>query len=151
MGYYMAGDYYQAGGIFDIVKGIGKFATGVVGSLGIPVVSGVAKMGHQLLSGPGAAVPFTGPMVNMQQPQLKIPKGVIVGGGMLGPPMQYTVQKKRRRMNPGNAKALRRAIRREEAFVNLAKRSLKGTKYQITTRTSSRRRRDLGPGHTHVR
>lgn len=34
-----------------------------------------------------------------------------------------------RSMNPGNAKALRRAIRREAAFVGLAKRVLKGSGY----------------------
>ena len=34
-----------------------------------------------------------------------------------------------RSMNPGNARALRRAIRREQSFVALAKRALRGSGY----------------------
>jgi len=59
------------------------------------------------------------------------------------------------RMNVGNARALRRAIRRQEGFVKLAKRALKGTKYTITTRGASRPRhvtvRESGPGSVTVR
>lgn len=36
-----------------------------------------------------------------------------------------------RRMNPANPKALRRAIRRTDGFVKLAKRALKGTGYAV--------------------
>jgi len=39
-----------------------------------------------------------------------------------------------RTMNVGNAKALRRSIRREQGFVKLAQRSLKGTGYKIARR-----------------
>lgn len=58
---------------------------------------------------------------------------------------------KRRRMNPGNAKALRRALRRTDAFVNLAKRSLKGTGFKIVRSGSTRPRGprtivESGPG-----
>lgn len=63
---------------------------------------------------------------------------------------------KRRRMNPANAKALRRAIRRTDSFVKLARKALKGTKYTISTRGSSSRRPALsitetGPGNVTVR
>ncbi|GAI98926.1 unnamed protein product, partial [marine sediment metagenome] len=57
---------------------------------------------------------------------------------------------KRPTMNVGNARALRRSIRRQTGFVKLARRALKGTGYRIAT-TSSRSRRDLPRGHTHVR
>lgn len=36
-----------------------------------------------------------------------------------------------RRMNPANPKALRRAMRRTDGFVKLAKRALKGTGYAV--------------------
>ena len=61
---------------------------------------------------------------------------------------------KRRRMNPGNAKALRRAIRRQESFVKLARKALKGTKSTITTRGSRSRAVKIsehGPGGVTVR
>ncbi len=41
---------------------------------------------------------------------------------------------KNRTMNVANPKALRRAIRREQGFVKLAQRSLKGTGYKIARR-----------------
>jgi hypothetical protein len=63
--------------------------------------------------------------------------------------------KKRRRMNVANPKALRRAIRREQGFVKLARRALKGTGYRITTTRSARPRtvqvRESGPGNVVVR
>ncbi|MHC4067047.1 MAG: hypothetical protein ACYSUI_21430 [Planctomycetota bacterium] len=37
-----------------------------------------------------------------------------------------------RRMNPANPKALRRAIRREKAFIGLARTALRGTGYKIS-------------------
>lgn len=48
---------------------------------------------------------------------------------------------KNRRMNPANAKALRRAIRREQAFVSLAKRTLKGTGITVRRTASFARKR----------
>jgi hypothetical protein len=44
-----------------------------------------------------------------------------------------------RAMNPGNARALRRAIRREKAFVSLAKRVLRGTGISVSRRSFSRK------------
>ena len=58
---------------------------------------------------------------------------------------------RRRRMNVANPKALRKAIRRQAGFVKLAKKALKGTGYRIVTKGSGRSRRDLPPGHAHVR
>jgi hypothetical protein len=45
---------------------------------------------------------------------------------------------KRRRMNPANPKALRRAIRRTDGFVKLARRTLKGTGFTIARRGFSK-------------
>lgn len=58
---------------------------------------------------------------------------------------------KRRRINPANPKALRRAIRRQDGFVKLARRALKGSGYTIVSRGSRRPKRDLPAGHMHVR
>jgi len=48
---------------------------------------------------------------------------------------------KNRRMNPANPRALRRAIRREQAFVALAKRTLKGTGVTVRRTASFARKR----------
>ena len=58
--------------------------------------------------------------------------------------------KKRKRINPANPKALRRAIRRTSGFVKLARHALKGTGYRVVT-SGSRARRDLPAGHAHIR
>lgn len=60
-------------------------------------------------------------------------------------------KRKQRRMNVANPKALRRAIRREAGFVNLARRALKGTKWKIVSQGSGRARGpkvivESGPG-----
>jgi len=45
---------------------------------------------------------------------------------------------RRRRMNAGNAKALRRAIRRTDAFVRLSKSALKNTGFKIVSKSSGK-------------
>lgn len=69
------------------------------------------------------------------------------GAGVNGP--------RRRRMNVANAKALRRAIRRQAGFVKLARKALKGTGYTIVTRGSRSRRplsvKESGPGSVILR
>ncbi len=46
--------------------------------------------------------------------------------------------RKRRRMNVGNAKALRRAIRRTDGFVTLARGALKNTGFKIVSKSSGK-------------
>lgn len=46
---------------------------------------------------------------------------------------------KNRSMNPGNARALRRSIRREQSFIALAKRALKGTGISVSRRQVARK------------
>lgn len=62
----------------------------------------------------------------------------VVTPGMGGPRLdpRTGLPMKRRRMNPANPKALRRAIRRQSGFVKLARRALKGSGYQIVSRGS---------------
>ncbi len=48
------------------------------------------------------------------------------------------VRPRRRRMNVGNAKALRRAIRRTDGFVRLARASLKNTGFKIVSKSSGK-------------
>jgi len=49
-----------------------------------------------------------------------------------------TVVRRRRRMNAGNAKALRRAIRRTDAFVTLSKSALKNTGFKIVSKSAGK-------------
>lgn len=155
MSYYGTGDYYMAGGgLFSFLgKAVGTVAKGI-GSLGIPVVSGIAsQVGNALappahiLTAPGSPLilPPAPGAISLSRPTgpgaqiVPVPgaKGVLqrlVPGGASG----YML-KKRRRMNVANPKALRRAIRREAGFVKLARRALKGTGYHIG-RTHSRGR-----------
>jgi hypothetical protein len=57
--------------------------------------------------------------------------GYYTQDGYVAPGTKYVTN---RTMNVGNARALRRSIRREQGFVKLAQRSLKGTGYKIARR-----------------
>lgn len=159
MGYYMAGDYYMAGGIFGsigkVLGGVAKTAIGAVGGAltGGPLGAISGALGASgILKAPTAQMPV---LVKSQVPIMGIPGLPPTSTGL---PPGTTVNaagqlvRKRRRMNPANPKALRRAMRREEAFVKMARRALKGSKYTVSTRGSSRSRRDvIVPRHTQVR
>ncbi len=62
------------------------------------------------------------------------------GGGsgimVVGPDGQ--IRRRRRRMNPTNPKALRRAIRRQDAFVKVARGALKNTGFKIVSKSSGK-------------
>ncbi len=90
-------------------------------------------MGFQ---GGGAMVPGQGRL----PPFTATGPGVLPGGGRGGTmiPVGYHLDKKtgtylvrNRRMNVANPRALRRAMRRTDGFVKLAKRALKGTGYAV--------------------
>lgn len=146
------GDYLSSmrgdPGLFGFLGGIAKGALGIAGRVLPGPVGAVARFAGGLITrraaGPAGVTRFTGPMVNVGGPRgLAMPafgpRGA--GGGM---------PRKRRRMNPGNVRALRRAMRRQDAFVKLARRALKGSKYRIATVGSSRSRpvhiTESGPG-----
>ena len=156
MGYLAShrGDYMGAyrgdPGLFGFLGKVVKTGLGVVSKLGIPGVSGVAGIARGFLGGGrpmpvSRAAPFQAfPGGQRMMPGIPAAVHRAVPGGRTG------MFPKRRRMNPGNAKALRRAIRRTDAFVKLARRSLKGTGYSITRRGTTRTRpisiRESGPG-----
>jgi len=156
MGYLAShrGDYLAAyrgdPGLFGFLGKAFKTVTGVVSKLGIPGISGVSGIAHRLAGGgPRRLAPPRPTMMQSMPGGVPIP-GIVAGIQRAVPGGQTGFYRKRRRMNPGNAKALRRAIRRTDAFVKLARRSLKGTGYSITRRTTSRPRtvniRESGPG-----
>lgn len=155
------GDYAAAyrgdPGLFSFIGKALKTGLGVVSKIGIPVVSGIAGTVLGAVSKrPRAPIMTQAPIMRGQAlpggrqilpvPGIRGAAQRFVPGGatglMLGP--------RRRRMNPANPKALRRAIRRQSSFVKLARRALKGSGYQITTRGSRRARpisiREAGPG-----
>lgn len=160
--YQAVGDPFLGG----LLKGAGKFIGGVAKTAGGLIGGPVGG----ILRGAGGILAPTRPAPMQQFPISRAGRGITGIPGFPGLPTnipgiptqgpgaprvtkQGTVTtRKRPSMNPANPKALRRAIRREEAFVNLAKKALKGSKYTITTRGAARRpRRDLGAGHIHVR
>lgn len=167
MAYYLAGDYYMAGDPF--IGGLLKKVGGVIGGgisgflSGGPLGAVRGAAGSLLGSRPPQAVPTsfarTGayPQLRIAQPpqgiggrirtaaQALVPGGVEPGAGC---PPGYHLDKqtqskcvKNRRMNPANPRALRRAIRREAAFISLAKRTLKGSGYTFKRTGVARKRR----------
>ncbi len=150
MGYYGTGDYYGQGGFLDFAKKAVGFALGALPGGGI--VTSAARLGSALLAG-GASSGAGAPRPTMLQP--------LAGPGFIdtttgGPrASKQWPPRKRRRMNVANPKALRRAIRREQGFVKLAKKALKGTGYHVTRRGSGRARpvniRESGSGSVIVR
>jgi len=148
---YAAGDYYRAGGLRHSNYGagglfsfIGKAAKAVGGVIGGPIGAGLNLVGGALAPTPAAATPIPQlpiPMsfANIQQPgQVPVPgvKGTVqrlLPGGATG----YF---SRRHMNPGNAKAARRAIRRIDATRKL----LKSIERQLPMRAAPRSRGSRG-------
>jgi len=127
-----------------------KLAGGIIpGPLGIP-----AKIAGGLLA-PTQQRPGTPPFVPP-----RLPGGVVAmpfqqapskpgGQGVAFGPVAGQ-QKRRRRMDPMNVKALRRATRRLAAFDREKKKVEKQLRL-IAPRPARRSRRDSPPGHTHVR
>lgn len=158
------GDYLGAHrgdpGLFGFLGGVAKKIAGTV--LDVHPMGGVVKKIGGAVIGRGRG-----------RPQRTIVPPQLGGGGPTGmagiTPRGTAAQQKAaaramkaatgqrtyRRMNVGNAKALRRAIRRQQGFVKLARRALRGTGYTITTRGSRRPRptsiRESGPGSVVVR
>lgn len=162
MGYYMAGDYYAAGGIFSFIgkglKTVGGFLPGPLGGAAT-AIGGALDPSKKAASSP---VPMTIPsaiptIINRSGGTIQPKPGLtgmaerLIPGGSSG---YEFVPRKRRRLNVANPKALRRAIRRQAGFVKLARRALKGTGYTIASRGSRRGRVSIsehGPGSVTVR
>lgn len=146
-----AGRHTGDPGLFGFLGGIVKKGLGIAGGLLPGPAGAIARFAGGLIPRraplPTGVQRYTGGLINVAGPRgLVQPPGGFRGfGGPAGMP------RKRRRMNPGNVRALRRAMRRQDAFVKLARRALKGSKYRIATVGSSRSRRPLnitesGPG-----
>lgn len=120
-------------GFFDTLFRIGKGA--VRGALGIPAARAASR----------AAEVFRPPVVGKVVPTIRAAGPVtgrateILGGAtVVGARAVEMMGPRRRRMNVGNAKALRRAIRRTDGFVRLAKSALKNTGFKIVSKSSGR-------------
>lgn len=148
----LAGDPGIFGTLGKIFGTVGKVAVGL-----LPGPIGIAARGVTgLLGGGGTAIPQTPPFtvprmpggvslfpMNGGRPGVQTQLGTRGGGPLSG-------QKKRRRMDPMNVKALRRATRRLAAFDREKKKVEKQLRL-IAPRPARRSRRDAPPGHTHVR
>ena len=162
MGYYMAGDYYAAGGLWGTITGavggavkgfvkggpLGAIGGAISGATNKPVPTKVMN----LPVGPMPTIVPTGGGTIQKKPGFQGLAERLVPGGATG--YEYVGQR-RRRMNVANPKALRRAIRREAGFVKLARRALRGTAYTIVSKGSRSRRplniRESGAGSVVVR
>lgn len=149
--YYGAGDYYAAGGLFGF---LGKVAKGVAGTaLGIGKAALAASPVGQAATAVSRAILPTGPAAPEQMPvimppQMQVPKSPIpvartpylglpvTGAGLYKP--------KRKRMNYGNTKALRRADRRIEGFVKVARSALRHTGYKVVSKSAGAGRGSRG-------
>lgn len=163
MAYYLTGDYYRGDyyrrrgdpGLFSAIGSVIKGAVSIGAGFLTGGPGGALRAGAGLVAGPRlpASPPGQGGLVLpggvMISPQRIIPGGAPFvsrqgGGGQPG----YHLDKKNRSkwvrnrsMNPANPRALRRAVRREHAFVALAKRVLRGTGISIGRRSFGSRKK----------
>lgn len=133
------GSYRGDPGFFkSLLKGIGKVAGVFLGGGAAPPPQTVIIRQAGLVGGGpfGLVPPGTRPVTRRRLP---LPTGRFARlrpTAIPGSP-EYDAylagQRKRKRMNVANPKALRRAIRRQSGFVKLARRALKGSGYRIVT------------------
>jgi len=114
-------------GFFDTFKKIGGAIFGAT-PLGRGI-SAVRSIFPTSIRGGGDPV-FTPPVFGTP----RIP----LTGARFTPLLPNGMPRKRRRMNVGNAKALRRAIRRTDGFVTLARGALKNTGFKIVSKSSGK-------------
>lgn len=135
MSYYGQGDYYGQGGLWDVFKkGVGVLTRGV-GAVVNPVGAATTMLG-------GGQGPTSLPVI--RTPGVAGGFQRLIPGGKTGYQVDASgmpVRRRRRRINPANAKALNRANRRVDAFVRMAKRSLKHTNYKLVSKSAGRSKR----------
>jgi len=156
--YYGAGDYYGAGGI-------GSFLGGIVKKVASPVLRTAASLipGGSIALGIGTAFVGGGGGGLVNPPRINLPGSGLpgVGIGAFGTPAHmasrldprfYTKDGRPRRirkdgqpwkrptMDPGNSRAMRRAVRRSNRFVGIARSALAMTKWKVASRSSGTRR-----------
>ena len=132
-----------------LVRGIGRAVGGFVRGGPLGALAGV--LGGQ----PQAVQPIRQAPPLVLQPQPVRPIGTFRAGSprlAAGRPASRLPGEpgRRRRMNPLNVKAVRRSTRRLAAFQREAKKVEKQLR-KIAPQRRSSSRRDLGPGHRHIR
>lgn len=100
---------------------------------------------------PGMMPPMSGPITTLAQSPMQAQSGSCTAGYHANKAPKYCNGQKvaekgtycvpNRRMNPGNAAALRRAVRREKAFIGLARAALRGTGITIGRRSFAKKGR----------
>lgn len=133
----MVGDpgfFGNLGGLFKRAVGVGVgLATGGPGG----ALAALTRRGQP----PRAFRPPAGQIPVIAKPGLigAIQRGIPGGAtGLIIDPRTGQVRRRRRRINFGNPKALRRAIRRTDGFVTLAKGALKNTGFKIVSKSAGK-------------
>lgn len=139
MAYYQ-GDYYRGDpGIFGAIGSVLKTGLGVAGTVLPGPLGSAARLGRSFFG--KRSTPTTrsiAPPPARWAPRMPmVPQPDAPGPGYAA---AVGVTKRRRRMNVTNPKALRRAIRREQGFVKLARKALRGTGYSVVSKASRARR-----------
>jgi len=142
----MVGDpgfFGTLGGIFKRTARVALgFATGGVGGAAQAVLRGRTRSGFGLPQRAGtifSAQPvFRPPVRGITAGGERVPKIPVGTGTVLIDAETGEMRPKRRRMNVGNAKALRRAIRRTDGFVRLSRSALKNTGFKIVSKSSGK-------------
>lgn len=163
MAYYLTGDYYKGDyyrhrgdpGLFSFLGGLVKGAVRIAGGIATGGPLGGIKAGLGMIQqGPGGGLPaprgpggLTLPGGIGVHPTAVLPGGkpfITRTGGATRPGFHLdkktgSYEVRNRSMNPTNPRALRRAVRREHAFVAVARRVLKGTGISIGRRSFGRK------------
>lgn len=136
MGYY-AGDYYRG----DWKSFLGTVGKNIVGSLAESLTSSAGAMGagalQSALAGPSSGLTLSGAL--SQNPLARALSGGGGGGAAAPAATAYGGRRRYRRMNPLNARALRRSMRRVHAFAKFARHTMTFTQHHRMKRTRRKR------------
>lgn len=141
-----AGDPGLFGSIGKFLGGAAKFVGGVVPG---PIGGIIGGVGGILAPGKRRRIP--GPLITPSLPGAGIisPRPFPTARGRAIPGVAFP-EPRRRRMDPGNTKALRRAVRRVSAW-DRQRKSVEKSLRKIAPPARRRARADIPPGHRHVR
>jgi len=131
-------------GFFDTLKSIGSAFIGAT-PIGAAIQAGIGQFRGPARAASAAPPPFIALAPTFEQPGggggiTRISSAGARNGAKTVVVDVETglVRAKRRRMNVGNPKALRRAIRRTDGFVTLARGALKNTGFKIVSKSSGK-------------
>lgn len=130
MGYYRGmGDYYRGAGDPGALTLLKRVGSGIGQAVGKVARSGVGRTALGATGFGGAIAGAVGTRLAARAPKIRIRPTKILPGG---DPFLSFDRPKRRRINPTNPKALRRAIRRVDGFVALSRRVLSQAGFQVS-------------------